>query len=1046
MKWKGITRPPALLSFSFLVMIVMIVAMVFFISIISFVSFSETRQTMDRSWNLTVHNTENHLKDSMLLVSKGLRLFELTYDSDLKSSFRPFLAAYSAADGNPYKIDLVALKKGFPPSLAEKLDLYIIDKDGVVINTTYSHDMGLDFKQWPTVFTQITAIREGNSFQSDRAVKGFHFDTVVRKFAYHPTPDHQYLLELSITIDEFHEERSDFSYGSAVRAIRESNPHILSITLYDTLLRKTYHSGQKPFIQSNATKDLVSQVFRTRQSISIQDQAGHTAERYIFIPTGGDQTVSDTMLDLVAHISYNTNPYNDYVQSSFQYSALIALISVLLAVLLAYFLTYHLTRPVRKIIDDIDTIAQGNLDHPIHHTGSSEFVKLEGSISTLVASLKFLITTLKEKEQKIISSEHLYRSLIESQTDILIRYTSKGEILYVNDAFCLLFGRKNDEVVGTSLCDLTSGDMRRSIERYIENISALPERETSESSISLGDGTILWIQWNTTSIWDEKTQTREFQAVGRDITRRKEAEIALQEQEEQYHSLISNLPDYVIVHRDTIIIYVNESAAKTLGYEREDLTGKNIFDYIDARDHQRLSTFMEQRKQGIHLPEYQVQIRKCDNSFRTAIVRSALIPYGGESAFLTVLTDITDRIEAEDQIVKGEQKYRQLVDQLNEGIWITNEKGLTTYINSRIHSMLGYDPQEILNTPFQEFIAEDEQPYLQERICNRRKGIAERYPLTFITKTGERVFTEVSAVPSLDDEGRYTGSFAVVSDITRRKEAELKLEKYTRALELKTLELESVRDQLCVINDDLDRIIKERTDQVMNLLRQKDEFIMQLGHDLRTPLTPILGLLPDLIKGETDPMNQKALHIIRSNVRFIQDIAEKTLKLAKLSSFDIKPDIEPVEIRDAINDILEIYAEELSHAGITITNTIPQGLSIGCDRVLFQELIENIISNAIKYIKRQDGEIVFSALPEESMVSIRIQDNGSGLRAEETEKIFEVFYKSDRSRHDKSSTGLGLSICKRIVDNHGGCIRAESPGPGLGTSFIILLPEWKKKS
>jgi nitrogen fixation/metabolism regulation signal transduction histidine kinase len=169
------------------------------------------------------------------------------------------------------------------------------------------------------------------------------------------------------------------------------------------------------------------------------------------------------MLDLVAHISYNTNPYNDYVQSSFQYSALIALISVLLAVLLAYFLTYHLTRPVRKIIDDIDTIAQGNLDHPIHHTGSSEFVKLEGSISTLVASLKFLITTLQEKEQKIISSEHLYRSLIESQTDILIRYNTKGEILYVNDAFCLLFGRKNDEVVGTSLCDLTSGDMQRSI-------------------------------------------------------------------------------------------------------------------------------------------------------------------------------------------------------------------------------------------------------------------------------------------------------------------------------------------------------------------------------------------------------------------------------------------------------------------------------------------------------------------------------------------------------------------------------------------------------
>ncbi|MDD1728570.1 MAG: PAS domain S-box protein, partial [Methanospirillum sp.] len=814
-------------------------------------------------------------------------------------------------------------------------------------------------------------------------------------------------------------------------------------TLYDSMLRSVSDRNESLFESDSTIKKYINESYITHRTVEVENSYGIITDRFIYIPIGRHETVSDSMMDMVAHITYNPSSYQEKLRSNFYYHLITGFILILLAILMVYFLISHLTRPIRKIIDDIDQIAKGDLDHQIHQTGSQDFIKLGQSITILVSSLKSHIDSLKEKETQLIESEEKYRSFIDIQKDLIIRTDKTAKILYLNDSFCSTFAFEKSQIIGTSLYDLVSGDLLRSIQQIFTQILKDQTPVTFEHKITKKDGTSIWVQWSNSVILDSHQEIIELQSVGRNITKKKEAEIALQESEEKYRSLISNLPDYVIVHQNGVVLLTNDAIAQVLGYDQKDLIGTNLLAYVSPADQAVTIKHMQERMQGLEVPDYEISVRTINHSLRRVVVRASIVSYDGLPTFITVLTDITERKIAETRFIEGERRYQFLVEQMNEGLWTTDLNEITRFTNSRMEEILRYTSEEMKGKPFSSFVTPEEQDYYWERVSNRKKGISERYYLTFLTKYGKRVYAEVSASPSVDSDGNIIGSIAVITDITRRREAEQKIEKYTSELELKTHELEVLRDQLFVINRDLDRMVNERTAQVMKLLIQKDEFIMQLGHDLRTPLTPILGLIPDLIEQEQDVLSHEALEIIQKNACFIQEIADKSLKLAKMSSFDLKPDLEPVPIHTTVDLIISAHAGDLKAAGITIFNEVPSDLVMSADKILFHELIENLISNGIKYIQRKDGKIIISANPVGTMIEIRIRDNGVGLRADEKGKIFDVFYKSDRSRHDKSSTGLGLAICRKIVENHGGSIRAESPGPGEGTIFIILLPIWK---
>ena len=237
--------------------------------------------------------------------------------------------------------------------------------------------------------------------------------------------------------------------------------------------------------------------------------------------------------------------------------------------------------------------------------------------------------------------------------------------------------------------------------------------------------------------------------------------------------------------------------------------------------------------------------------------------------------------------------------------------------------------------------------------------------------------------------------------------------------------------------------IRRYSKTLENLLKQKDEFIGQLGHDLKNPLQPLVGLLPIIHEQEKDPKLKEHLSIIVNNVEYMRDLIFKTLELARLRSSDIKFDLKNINLLDLVSSVLEKQKMFFEEHNITIKNLVKEGIFVMADKLRLEELFHNLITNAVKYTPKDKGIISIDAKKEKDIVTVSIKDNGVGMAKEQLDRIFDEFYMADESRRKIDSSGLGLPISKRIVEKHGGKIWVESPGPGKGSTFFFTLKTGK---
>jgi len=299
-------------------------------------------------------------------------------------------------------------------------------------------------------------------------------------------------------------------------------------------------------------------------------------------------------------------------------------------------------------------------------------------------------------------------------------------------------------------------------------------------------------------------------------------------------------------------------------------------------------------------------------------------------------------------------------------------------------------------------------------------------------KNGDLLDVDVSVSVLKDKKGNITGSIGVIKDITEKKKMEL--------------ELKEVYNDLVLMNSNLEQKVEERTFEIRKLLKQKDEFIYQLGHDLKTPLTPLYSLLPIVLKREKNEQSKKYLSLAVENVNYMKNLVEKTLKLALLNSNSFKIDITNIKPWDIIDKVITNLNSNLEKNNIVFKNKVKKDILIKADKLRFEELINNIISNSIKYTPEKGKKnIIVNAEEEENMIKFSVRDEGIGMTRNQTEKAFDEFYKADESRHDFNSSGLGLTISKRIVEKHGGKIWVESPGPKKGSTFYFTFKNEKGK-
>jgi signal transduction histidine kinase len=247
-----------------------------------------------------------------------------------------------------------------------------------------------------------------------------------------------------------------------------------------------------------------------------------------------------------------------------------------------------------------------------------------------------------------------------------------------------------------------------------------------------------------------------------------------------------------------------------------------------------------------------------------------------------------------------------------------------------------------------------------------------------------------------------------------------------------TKELKVSKDQIDQYSTDLEK-----------LLKQKDEFINQLGHDLKNPLGPIINLVPLLESKETDTDKIEILKIMKRNADYMKNLVIKTIELARLNSSTTEFNFEDTNLLNEIINVIDQNDFLFKEKKIEIQNNISKNLIVNADKLRLSELLNNMLNNSIKYSK-DSSKITIDSFENDKYVTISIKDTGIGLKKEEINKIFNEFYKADESRHDFDSSGLGLSICKKIVEKHGGQIWIESEGIGKGSTFFFTLPKYNK--
>jgi PAS domain S-box-containing protein len=392
--------------------------------------------------------------------------------------------------------------------------------------------------------------------------------------------------------------------------------------------------------------------------------------------------------------------------------------------------------------------------------------------------------------------------------------------------------------------------------------------------------------------------------------------------------------------------------------------------------------------------------------------------------------------DSADRIQKAEARYQTLVEQIPAVTFMASfENGLSEiYVSPHIETMLGYTAREWIDDPilwYQRLHPDDKQRWNLE--FSRTVSWAEpfRADYRFLAKDGRVVWIHGEAKVVRDATGQPSFVQGIGYDITELKEAEEILKRSREELETlvtaRTAELASANTSLQQAKEEADRAN-----------RSKSEFLSRMSHELRTPLNAILGFGQLMEAGLNTPDQIENIEQILSAGRHLLGLINEVLDIASIEAGRITVSLESVSVDDATTAAIDLVGPLATERNIQVTST-KSNQHIRADRHRFTQVLLNLLSNAIKY-NREAGRVTIDFQEEgEGKLRIKINDTGPGISAKDMERLFSSFERLEAGKTKVEGTGLGLSVCKQLVELMGGEIGVEST-VGVGSTFWVKLP------
>ena len=357
-----------------------------------------------------------------------------------------------------------------------------------------------------------------------------------------------------------------------------------------------------------------------------------------------------------------------------------------------------------------------------------------------------------------------------------------------------------------------------------------------------------------------------------------------------------------------------------------------------------------------------------------------------------------ERHAAEDRIRDSEAQLRAIIHSATEAIITTDEDHRITLFNEAAEATFRCPAAEAMGEPLDRFIPER----------GDRRGVRGR------RCTGEE-FPIEARISRVTVGGRCL-STVIVRDVTQRRRAEAERERLLAAEQAARAEAEAAN-------------------------RSKDEFLAMVSHELRTPLTPVLAWLRILQDQPHDATTGRAYEIIERNVRAQVQLVSDLLDVSRIISGKLVVPLHPIDLSGVVDAALDSVRPSAEAKGVRLVRTVttrPPAVLGNPDRL--QQVVWNLLANAIKFTPR-DGNVEVALHAVDGDVEIAVRDTGKGVSPAFLPYVFERFRQADSgSTRTHGGLGLGLAIVRHLVEQHGGSVRADSPGEGRGATFTVRLP------
>jgi PAS domain S-box-containing protein len=492
------------------------------------------KASFEQASNIIRVQTEENIVGALQLTDAALKLYDNTLNRQLKNDFILFTDEYNRSGGDPSTMDLEGIKEYLGPDI----DLYVINDSGVIQCSTYAPEIGLDFKTVPYFYDYLSSIRNSSGFFPDRVVR----ETVsskLRKFAYMPTPDHRYILELGLTGEILSKERGSFQYKEIIDRISSHNPYLERVRIFNT---KGFFISNTTTLPDPLVQDVLGEVIRNRTSMQVTDPDTGNIVKYLFIDLRDPDYGSDP--SLIVELTYNQHLLQESLDQLLVSRILIALIALFFCLGAALVLSRFLTKPIGSIVEDVDRIAKGDLDYRIRPTTGIEFDRLTVSINSMVAMLKDMIRKQQEVETVLRLSEERYRHVSELISDYAIGATigpgGKYSLDWASGAIERICGYTPEELFNEGKYkDLVHPEDRGYVGESVRRL-AMNEGFRIEFRIITRSGEVKWINHRARPIWDEKQgKLVGFYSAGQDVTSRKQADEQLKELNERLEERVA---------------------------------------------------------------------------------------------------------------------------------------------------------------------------------------------------------------------------------------------------------------------------------------------------------------------------------------------------------------------------------------------------------------------------------------------------------------------------------------------------------------------------